>query len=64
MVGIGGVIRYFNQVRTEMSLVTWPTRAETLRLTALVITASIVIGLTIGAVDLLFTEGFKLVIGG
>lgn len=62
MPGIGGIWRYLNEVRAEMAQVTWPTREQTLRLTALVIAASIILGMFTGALDYLFTEAFKLLI--
>lgn len=62
MVGFGTVLRYLNEVRAEMAQVTWPSRSQTLRLTVLVIAASIVLGFFTGALDYLFTEVFKLLI--
>lgn len=62
MPSIGRIWRYLNEVKAEMAQVTWPSRSQTLRLTALVIAASIVLGLFTGALDYLFTEAFKLLV--
>ncbi len=56
-------ITYLQQTRDEMKKVVWPTRAEVLRLTLMVIFVSIVVGLYIGALDLIFTKATELVIG-
>ena len=44
-------ITFFKEVRTELGKVIWPTRTETIRLTAVVIGVSLAIGLYIGALD-------------
>ncbi len=48
---ISGAINYLSEVRTEMSKVTWPTRAQTVKMTILVISISVVIGVFIGGLD-------------
>jgi preprotein translocase subunit SecE len=49
-------LTFFQQVREELSKVTWPTQKEITRLTLLVIIVSLAVGLFIGGVDFLFTS--------
>lgn len=49
------VVKYFQEVRAETSKVTWPSRAQTVRMTVIVLVASVLIGLYVGSLDLLFT---------
>jgi preprotein translocase subunit SecE len=44
-------ITYFRQVKEELTKVTWPTREQTIQKTALVIGASLAVGVYIGALD-------------
>jgi preprotein translocase subunit SecE len=46
--------KYFNEVKTEMNKVSWPSRQRTVKDSALVIAASIGTSLFIGGVDLVF----------
>lgn len=45
----------------ELKKVSWPTRAETIRLTAIVIGVSLIIGLYIGIIDILLAKGLEVV---
>ncbi len=56
------MLRFVSEVKNELEKVTWPTRAETIRLTAIVIGISIAVGVYLGGLDLLFTEMLKLLI--
>ena len=42
---------FTNGLMEELKRVTWPTRAETIRLTTIVIVISLIIGLYIGIID-------------
>lgn len=53
---------FFREVKDELKKVVWPSREETIRLTTIVITASIIVGLFIGGFDLLFAKIFSLVL--
>lgn len=53
---------FLKEVRTELSKVVWPTRAETIRLTLVVIGISIAMGLFIGGLDLTFTKLTELIV--
>jgi preprotein translocase subunit SecE len=44
----------------ELKKVTWPTRQETIRLTTIVIVISLIIGLYVGIIDVLFTKLLEL----
>lgn len=50
------VTTYLGEVRDELKKVVWPTRGETLKLTAIVVGASIVVGIYIGLLDVTFTK--------
>jgi len=48
--------RFVQEVIRELKKVTWPTRAETMKLTAVVIAISVVTGAFIGGLDTLFLK--------
>ncbi|OGY26043.1 MAG: preprotein translocase subunit SecE [Candidatus Woykebacteria bacterium RBG_16_43_9] len=50
------VISYFSQVWEELSKVTWPTRAEAIKMTLTVLIASVIIAIFIGGLDLVLTK--------
>lgn len=52
-------LTFLKQVRSELVKVDWPTRQQTIRLTGLVIIASILVGVYIGGLDTIFTLLFK-----
>ena len=56
------MLKFINEVRSELMKVTWPTRAETIRLTAIVIGISVAVGLYLGGLDALFTQMLKLLV--
>jgi preprotein translocase subunit SecE len=45
----------------ELKKVSWPTRAETIRLTTIVIAISLIIGFYVGIIDILLTKGLEIV---
>ena len=49
-------LAYLKESKTELSKVIWPTRAETVRLTLVVIIVSIIIGAYIAGLDAIFTK--------
>ena len=53
------IISFFRDVRSELRKVVWPTRRETLNLTAVVLTLSAVVGAFLGVVDFVFQELFR-----
>jgi len=48
--------RFGQEVIEELKRVSWPSRAQTIRLTAVVILISLTIGLYIGIIDLLLAK--------
>lgn len=44
-------VKFFKEVISELKKVTWPTRAETIRLTLTVIGISVLVGLFVGGLD-------------
>jgi preprotein translocase subunit SecE len=56
------IFKFVQEVRTELMKVTWPTRAETIRLTLIVLGISAGVGIYLGGLDLLFTQMLKLVL--
>ena len=47
---------FVQETIAELKKVTWPTRGETIRLTAVVIVISLIIGLYLGIIDILLTK--------
>lgn len=47
---------FFQEVKTEMKKVSWPTREETMKYTLVVIGATAVVALYLGALDALLFE--------
>lgn len=49
-------VGFIGEVRDELKKVVWPTRAEVIRLTGVVIIVSLIVGLFLGGVDFLLTK--------
>jgi preprotein translocase SecE subunit len=49
-------IAYLKEVRTELTKVSWPSRATTLNMTLLVITVSAILGAYLGILDYVFRQ--------
>lgn len=56
------VVSFFSEVRQELTKVTWPKRDEVIRLTAIVLAVSAIIGAYVGGLDYLFTKALGLLI--
>lgn len=56
------VTRYWKETRGELRKVTWPTREESQRLTAIVIGVTILFALFLWVFDLLFSNVIQLLI--
>lgn len=54
------IVRYFKETRAELRKVTWPSRQETIRLTAIVLAVTIAMAAFLGLVDYAFTRLFAL----
>lgn len=48
--------RFFSEVVGELKKVTWPTREETMKLTAVVIALSVMVGVFIGGLDAILVQ--------
>lgn len=55
-------VQFLTEVRTELRKVVWPTRQQTIKLTALVIGVSALLGLYLSLLDILATEFLKSVV--
>ena len=55
-------LQFIKEARTELAKVVWPTREETIKLTALVIIITVAIGAYIGTIDYLLSQVLKLLI--
>ena len=53
---------FLRETYDELKKVVWPTRSEVLRLTVVVITISVIIGLYIGGIDYVFTKLTELIL--
>jgi preprotein translocase subunit SecE len=57
------LVRFINETMGELRKVTWPTRDEALRLTAVVLAVMIASSIFLGAIDALLTEAFRALLG-
>lgn len=48
--------KFLNEVIAELKKVTWPTRDETVKLTAVVIAISVIVGAFIGGLDAMLVK--------
>jgi len=55
---VRGLGDYIEGVRSEVQKVVWPTRAETRRLTSIVLSVTIISALVLGAISFIFNELF------
>lgn len=49
-------LKFFGEIKKELTKVEWPSREETIQLTLIVIVVSVVIGAFIGGLDVLFVS--------
>jgi len=55
-------LRFVGETVSELRRVTWPNREETTRLTIMVISVAVAVGIFLGLVDLVFSRVFDLVL--
>lgn len=60
---LGGIKRYFREVRGEISKVVWPSRRAATNLTLIVLAVTITMSAALGVIDWLFSKLFSLIIG-
>ena len=58
------IVKYFKDTRAELRKVTWPTREEATNLTVVVLVVTFTMAMILGAVDFLFAQFFRLLVGG
>ena len=58
-----GILKYFKEVVSELRRVSWPERKDLVSYTIAVIIFVLIAGAIIGAEDLLFAQGLKLIVG-
>ena len=56
--------QFLRQVRQEVSKITWPTRAETMQGTIVVVVMSLILATFLLAVDTVFAKAVKIIVGG
>lgn len=59
--GRSGPAHFFQEVVSELKKVTWPSRDETMKLTAVVIALSVIVGIFIGGLDAILVQAQKMV---
>ena len=52
---------FASDIIDELKKVSWPTKAETVRLTTIVIIVSLIIGLYVGIIDILLAKGLEII---
>jgi preprotein translocase subunit SecE len=57
------IVRFFKETAGELRKVSWPTRDEALRLTAVVLAVLIASSLFLGAIDTILTDLFRAFLG-
>lgn len=55
-------LNFFKEVKSELTKVTWLSRQQTMRLTAIVVAVSVVVAIFISLLDYFFTKMMALVI--
>lgn len=56
------VVRYFKEVRAEIGKVVWPSRRDTINLTAIVLGVTATMSIILGVIDWLFAKLFALIL--
>ncbi|MBI4100805.1 preprotein translocase subunit SecE [Candidatus Microgenomates bacterium] len=57
-------VTFVKEVQVELSKVVWPTRKQVIKLTLIVIGASIAVGVFIGGLDYIFTKIMAIALKG
>lgn len=59
MATLGSITAFLTEARGELAKVAWPTNSQTVRLTTLVITVSLLVGLYLGMADWLLKQALE-----
>lgn len=54
--------KFFTEVKSELQKVTWPTKNEVTRLTMVVVIISLIVGVFVSVLDLIFTQTITLLL--
>jgi len=57
------IVRYFKEVRAELSKVVWPSRRNATNLTAIVLGVTVAMSALMGLLDWVFSKLFALIMG-
>lgn len=57
-----GPVQFLKEVRTELKKVKWPTKQEVIKMTSIVIGVSVVVGIFLSSLDLVFTKLFSTIL--
>ena len=57
------LVRYLKETRAELRKVSWPTREEATNLTLIVLAVTIAMAIFLGAVDFVFSNLMRLILG-
>ena len=57
------LVRYLKETRAELRKVSWPTRKQAINLTLIVLAVTVAMAIFLGAVDFLFANLLRLLIG-
>ncbi|PIV00345.1 preprotein translocase subunit SecE [Candidatus Shapirobacteria bacterium CG03_land_8_20_14_0_80_39_12] len=55
-------VKFFGEVKAELLKVTWPSKNEVIRLTAIVIIISLIVGAFLGGLDFIFTKSIEFIL--
>ena len=58
-----GIRKFYRETTAELKKVSWPTRAEAISLTRVVLVVILVMGAFLGVLDYLFSQLFGLILG-
>jgi len=56
------VFKFFSEVKEEMKKVVWPKKEETIRLTAVVIIFTLIVGIYVGLLDFGLAKGLEYIV--
>ena len=55
-------VTFLKETRDELKKVVWPQRIEVIRLTVIVMAISVIVGVLLGGLDLVFTKALEIIV--
>lgn len=55
-------VKFFAEVHDELKKVTWPTRPQVIKMTAVVIGVTVAVSAYLGGLDFIFTKLFEIIV--